>query len=77
MCLQMSDRERNVILMVDEIHISSTLSYKAGKLEESASNCQISESTSVQLFMISSSNFSKTEDDVDNVPVKNINASTL
>lgn len=75
-CKNMSEGERNVNLMIDEIHVAHHLSYKEGKLEGSASNCSVSEASTAQVFMISSL-LSKNKDVAAIVPVKNINARML
>ena len=75
-CLKMQEHERDVILMIDEIHISHQLSYKGGKFEGSATNCQVSEASTAQVFMISSV-LCKQKDVVAILPVKNIDAKYL
>lgn len=75
-CQNMTEGERNVVLMLDEIHVAHQMSYKEGKLEGSASNCSVGEASTAQVFMISSL-LSKSKDVVAIVPVKNINASLL
>ena len=75
-CQKLNEGERNVVLMLDEIHVANQLSYKQGKLEGSASNCDVSEASTAQVFMISSV-MSKSKDVVAIVPVKNLNAQKL
>lgn len=75
-CQNLSEMERYVILMVDEIHVAHQMSYKAGKLEGSASNGSVAEASTAQVFMISSL-VSKQKDVVAIVPVKFANATWL
>lgn len=76
-CQNLDERERNVMLLLDEIHVATQVSYKEGKLEGSASNStSTSEANTAQVFMISSL-LSKSKDVVGIVPVKNLNAEML
>jgi hypothetical protein len=75
-CQQMKPEERTVILMVDEIHVNSQISYKGGKLEGSAYNAAKAQATTTQVFMISSYR-SKSKDIAAIIPVKNANAQVL
>lgn len=75
-CQKMSEGERNVVVMLDEIHISHQLSYKGGKLVGSASNDPSTEASTAQVFMISSL-LSKAKDVVAIVPVKNLTGDLL
>lgn len=75
-CQNMNERERNVILMIDEIHVANKMAYKEGKLEGSASNSSLTEASTAQVFMISSI-LSKYKDVVAIIPMKNMNANML
>jgi hypothetical protein len=46
------ERERYAILMLDEIYVKPKVSYKAGTVEGFAENCDMSQATTVQAFMI-------------------------
>jgi len=71
----MSDDERIVNLLLDEIHVSPTLSYKSGTLYGVSSN-SMAPATSLQAFMITSLK-SSDKDIVALYPVRNMNAETL
>ena len=76
-CQKLSQAERTVILMVDEIHVSNQMSYKQGRLVGTAVNCSvISDASTAQVFMISSL-MCKSKDVVAIIPVKNLTASLL
>ena len=69
-------KERLVVLMLDEIYISSQISYKCGELQGLAENCDLEEASTVQVFMISSL-LSDSKDVAAIVPVKNMNGAFL
>jgi hypothetical protein len=46
------ERERYDILMLDEIYVKPKVSYKAGTVEGFAENCDMSQATTGQAFMI-------------------------
>jgi hypothetical protein len=68
--------ERVVVLLLDEIYVSPKISYKAGSVEGFADNCDLSQATTVQAFMICSVLSSK-KDMAALVPVKNLTAAYL
>ena len=72
----MDQGERKVILMLDEIHISTKLSYKQGKLEGTALNCSLEGANTAQVFLISSV-LSKSKDVAGIIPIKNLTGETL
>ena len=51
---KLSDREKYVILQLDEIHVSAGYSYKGGSIVGAASNVSLEAAQTVQAFMISS-----------------------
>lgn len=75
-CASLSEDERRVVVMLDEIHITSKLSYKGGKLEGPAVNVPLSEASTAQVFMTSSI-LSKAKDVAAIIPVKNLNGDLL
>ena len=48
------EHERYVSLMLNEIYVKPKVSYKAGTVEGFAENCDMSQATTVQAFMMSS-----------------------
>lgn len=70
------DHERCVSLLLDEIYVTPKVSYKAGTVEGFAENCDMSEATTVQAFMMSSILSSK-KDVAALIPIKNLTASFL
>jgi hypothetical protein len=68
--------ERRVILLLDEIHVNSKLSYKGGCLVGMATNNPLAEATTVQSFMICSL-LSDNKDMAALIPSKSTNAAYL
>ena len=75
-CATLNPDERRVTVMLDEIPITSKLSYKGGKLEGPAVNVPLSEANTAQVFMTSSL-LSKSKDVVAIIPVRNLNGDLL
>ena len=72
----LSEHERHVTLLVDEIYCNPKVSYKAGTVEGFAENCELSQATTVQAFMICSV-LSHVKDVAALVPIKNLTACYL
>ncbi len=70
------EHERYVSLLLDEIYVTPKVSYKAGTVEGFAENCDVSEATTVQAFMMSSILSSK-KDIAALIPIKNLTATYL
>ena len=68
--------ERDVSLLLDEIYVNPKVGYKAGTLEGFATNCDMTQATTVQAFMITSV-LSNNKDVAALVPVKNLTACFL
>ena len=48
-CKNLDQREKTVILMLDEIHVAHQMSYKDGKLEGAATDCSRSQASTAQV----------------------------
>lgn len=73
----LSDEEKVVAILLDEIYVNSKLSYKAGKIIGTAENCSGTDSaTTMQAFMFSSLR-SEHKDVIGLFPVKNMNSEVL
>jgi len=72
----LGEHERHVTMLLDEIYVSPKISYKAGTVEGFATNCDMSQATTVQAFMICSILSSK-KDIAALIPIKNLTAAYL
>jgi hypothetical protein len=69
----LQEHELYVTLLLDEIYVNPKISYKAGCVDGFAVNCDLSQATTVQAFMISSV-LSSQKDIAALVPIKNLTA---
>jgi len=72
----LTERERYVTLLLDEIYVNPKVSYKAGTVAGFAENGDMVHATTVQAFMISSI-LSNKKDMAALVPIKNLTAAYL
>jgi hypothetical protein len=73
---KLSDREKFVVLQLDEMHALPSSSYKGGKITGVASNSKTEQANSVQAFLISSIAGSMREI-VSLIPVKQLSSDNL
>src|SRR6218665_1925937 len=75
-CQLLEPHERYVTMLLDEIYVEPKVTYKAGTVKGFAANCDMTQATTVQAFMICSI-LSHRKDIAALVPVKNLTAPYL
>ena len=75
-CQLLEPHERYVTMLLDEIYVQPKVSYKGGTVKGFAANCDMTQATTVQAFMICSI-LSHRKDIAALVPVKNLTAPYL
>src|SRR5688572_19396963 len=75
-CQLLEPHERYVTMLLDEIYVQPKVSYKGGTVKGFAANCDMTQATTVQAFMICSI-LSRRKDIAALVPVKNLTAPYL
>jgi hypothetical protein len=75
-CSQLTERERYVQIMIDEIHVAPNVTFKSGNITGVASNSDTEVAHSIQAFMLASL-FGSVNEMIALCPVKDLSAQNL